>query len=321
MSLLQRLVAENGVLILDGAMGTELQKYKGSLDPTLWSAECLVTDPQAIVGVHCDYLRAGADIITSASYQVSYEGFQSCLGYSREKTDEVVRTATELVRRAIRETNLDNKFVASSIGCYGAHLADGSEFVGQYGKTKQELMDFHSAILPAHMSTGADILAFETVPCFEEVKAITTLISRSEQPFQAWLSMSCRSSTQLSDGSLLEDVCRKIEDLFFPDHTSHSNLANLAIGINCTKPQYISDLLSILRDGLRRDRVLLVYPNRGETYNAVTQCFDATGFGVEAASFAQCALDWKERGASAIGSCCRTDPGFTAELKKVLRGV
>lgn len=320
MSILHRLVAENEVLVLDGAMGTELQRKKGSLDPTLWSAECLVTDPKAIVDVHCDYLRAGADIITSSSYQVSYDGFQKCFGFSHERTNDVVRLASDLVRQALSCTNLSNKLVASSIGSYGAHLADGSEFVGQYGKTTQELIEFHSAMLPAHLSTHADIIAFETVPSFAEVEAITNLVAQSNQAFQAWLSMSCRSGTQLSDGTFLEDVCRKIEDPSFSNNTNNSNLSNLVVGINCTKPQYISELLTILRDGLRKDRLLVAYPNRGETYNAATQCFDANEFGVEASSFAQCALDWKERGASIIGSCCRTDPSFTTELRRVVRG-
>eukprot|EP01031_Cornospumella_fuschlensis_P034020 gene34020-41173_t len=319
MTTLHRLIAENGVLIIDGAMGTELQRKKGSLDPILWSAECVVSDPQSIVDVHCDYLRAGADIITSASYQASYEGFQKSLGYSKDQTDVVINTATQLARQACHELK-DDKLVATSIGCFGAHLADGSEFVGQYGRTKKELKDFHSAVLPAHISTGADILAFETVPCSVEVEAIAALINSSEHSFQAWLSMSCRSSSQLCDGSSVEDVCRKIEDPSFECQANNSNLRNLAVGINCTMPQYVSDLLSSLRDGLRKDRVLVSYPNRGETYNAATQCFDVTDRGVEAASFAQCALEWRERGASVIGSCCRTDPGFTAELKKVLKG-
>jgi hypothetical protein len=69
---LERLISgEDGVAVLDGGLATELENRGADLTDSLWSAKCLLENPGLIRQVHLDYFRAGADIVTSCSYQVS----------------------------------------------------------------------------------------------------------------------------------------------------------------------------------------------------------------------------------------------------------
>ncbi len=126
------------VVILDGAMATELEKRGADLNHILWSAKLLEENPSLIQEVHMDYLKAGADVITTASYQASYTGFAR-QGYSHEKSTELLMLSSSLAIRAREEAIKMNivsgrrPLIAASIGPYGASLADGSEYRGNYG--------------------------------------------------------------------------------------------------------------------------------------------------------------------------------------------
>jgi homocysteine S-methyltransferase len=69
------LLAAQDVVILDGALATELERRGADLRDPLWSAKLLIENPDLIRQLHYDYLAAGADVITTASYQASFEGF------------------------------------------------------------------------------------------------------------------------------------------------------------------------------------------------------------------------------------------------------
>ena len=150
--------------------------------------------------VHLDYLEAGADIISSASYQVlsfffllimggtktwiefveqaTIQGFEA-KGYSIEKSESLLRKSVEIACEA-RSTYYDKCkddddkkilkkrpiLVAASVGSYGAFLADGSEYSGIYGDliTLETLKDFHRRRVQVLAESGADIIAFETIP-------------------------------------------------------------------------------------------------------------------------------------------------------------
>lgn len=306
---LRDLLTERDVLILDGAMGTALETRGEHLHPTLWSAGHLVSNPSAIREIHSEYLQAGADIITTASYQVSYEGFAT-MGYDRQQTAELIQLATQLAQQAT--SGFQNRLVASSVGCYGAHLADGSEFRG-YSLTAAELYAWHMDKLSAH--SGADIVACETVPCVAEVQALTNALTDLEVDVQAWISMSCQSAHLLSSGEHIEEACRAIED---PVH-SHANHSCLAVGVNCTSPQYVEEILHTFKECCRKDRILVAYPNRGEPWDATRRCFDE-GAGCADEQFVKLAVKWKEAGARVIGGCCRTNPKLIAELRRTICG-
>jgi homocysteine S-methyltransferase len=188
--------------------------------------------------------------------------------------------------------------VAASIGSYGAYLADGSEYRGDYGMSEEDLMEWHRPRMALLAATGADILACETVPCLVEARALAHLLT--EFPARsAWISFSARDGARTCHGEPLT-ACATVLDAF--DQVA-------AMGINCTPPRYIADLISAIRAGTSKP--ILVYPNSGETYVAEAGCW--TGDADDLSGLVQ---EWVERGARIIGGCCRTTP----EQIEALRG-
>ena len=81
---IERFIEKQGMLMIDGGLATELEERGFQLDNDLWSARILMEEPEAISAVHYDYLKAGADCITTASYQATVEGFMNA-GVSEEE--------------------------------------------------------------------------------------------------------------------------------------------------------------------------------------------------------------------------------------------
>jgi homocysteine S-methyltransferase len=143
---------QQGVLLLDGGLATELEARGLDLNDPLWSAKVLLEDPDVIRQVHIDYLRAGADCIVSASYQATLSRLQE-RGLTEAEAAENLRSAVRLAVEA-RDgfwSDPQNRpgrlrpLVAASVGPYGAYLADGSEYTGGYGLTSAELQAFHAS--------------------------------------------------------------------------------------------------------------------------------------------------------------------------------
>lgn len=319
-------------LLLDGAFGTYLEDKGELLHSTLWSAGHLISSPEVINQIYQEYLTAGVDILTTASYQISYSQLLLSYQYSPEQTNKLLRYSTQLARNAILSnpfTSISHqKYIAGSIGCYGAHLANGSEYHGNYNLTSGQLFDWHKNKFQELALSDVDIIACETIPCLDEVKALIRLIDHCPQNILSWISIACQSSTTLNNGDLIEDYCRIIED--YEPMTSHqytsidSNLYNdgkncdrIALGVNCTHPRYIEDIIHTFKDFSHKDRPIVTYPNRGDIWDDQQHCYcDATGCCDE--EFARLALRWHLAGAKIIGGCCRTNPTTLQTTKQTL---
>ncbi|HKX55744.1 MAG TPA: homocysteine S-methyltransferase family protein, partial [Xanthomonadales bacterium] len=180
--LLQDYLAEQGFLVLDGALATELERKGANLNDPLWSARCLVESPELIAEVHQDYLQAGADIIASATYQASEKGFME-RGLNRREARKLMQGG---IRLAVQERDsywgpeFDGSsriqklkpLVAVSMGPFGACLHDGSEYHGNYAASWREVSDFHRERMLWLAEAGADLLAFETIPSQAEAEIL-----------------------------------------------------------------------------------------------------------------------------------------------------
>ena len=130
------------IIILDGAMATELERKGCNLNDSLWSAKILIEKPELIKQVHLDYFRAGADCAITASYQSTFEAFANAGSANRKHSSSsgVVRLAAEARDEfwSVQENSegRPKPIVAASIGPYGAYLADGSEYRGNYNVQK-----------------------------------------------------------------------------------------------------------------------------------------------------------------------------------------
>ena len=286
-------------LVIDGALATELERRGYDLKHELWSAKILVEQPAAIQQLHYDYFKAGADCAITASYQATIAGFMK-QGLNEIEAINLIKKSVQLAIAARDEFWGDESnrigrvkpFVAASVGPYGAYLADGSEYRGNYGLTEKELMDFHRPRMQALIEAGADLLACETIPCLIEAQAIAKLLKEFPN-ISAWISFSARDEQHISEGQVFADCVRLIED----------NPQIVAIGINCTSPRYIPSLIGEAKKVT--DKPILVYPNSGEHYDATKSDWD--GHPVYE-SFGEEAKVWYEAGARMIGGCCRTTP-------------
>ena len=287
------------VLVIDGALATELERRGCDLKDNLWSAKILLEQPEAIKQVHLDYFNAGADCAITASYQATIEGFAK-RGLNESEAIKLIQKSVNLAKQARDEfwavesnhAHRSKPFVAASVGPYGAFLADGSEYRGNYGLTEKELMDFHRPRMQALIEAGADMLACETIPSLIEAQAIAKLL-KEFSGITAWVSFTARDEKHISEGQVFADCVRQLEDQ--PQIT--------AIGINCTSPKYVPALIRAAKNATKKP--ILVYPNSGETYDASKN--DWNGDPVSY-SFGEEAREWYHAGASLIGGCCRTTP-------------
>ncbi len=300
---LDRLLEQDAPIILDGGLGSELDRRGYDISTPLWSAELLLNNPQAIKDIHRAYLDAGAQCITSASYQASVAGF-GAMGLSPEQARDLFVKSVDLAKSAVDEflqQNPDCRYqplVAASIGPYGAFLADGSEYSGNYGVGDQTLLEFHRQRLLWLDASVADVLACETIPSLQEARVLGQLLEKVNTP--AWLSFSCRDERLLNDGSRLRQAVALFEQL----------PGVVAIGVNCTAPQYIQSLIGEIKAASWRGAIV-VYPNSGEHYDADDKVWHGTETPLECAVAAR---GWYQAGAKIIGGCCRMGPAHVREI-------
>jgi homocysteine S-methyltransferase len=297
------------VMMLDGALATELERRGADLVDPLWSAKVLVERPDLIRRVHWEYFNAGADVATTATYQATFEAFAR-RGWSREAAADLMRSAVMLAIEARDEfwalpgsrARRLKPLVAASIGPYGAFLADGSEYRGRYGLGESALKDFHRPRLQVLAHAGADLLAFETIPCLSEALALAQLLTEFPS-MSAWMSFSCQDGSRNCEGQSVAECAAALQPF--------AQIA--AVGVNCTRPDYIASCLRLM--GEHTDKPLLAYPNSGEQYDAVAKTWHGHTQG-----FAGQSRSWYEAGARLIGGCCRTTPGDIAMLRAAYIG-
>jgi homocysteine S-methyltransferase len=305
---LELYLGEQSTMILDGGLATALEASGHDLRDPLWSAKTLIETPDAIRDLHYRYLVSGADCVTTATYQATLPGFRN-RGLSEKEGIELLRLAVRLACEAresfwAEEQNRTGRLfpiVAASVGPYGAYLADGSEYTGDYDISDSGLYEFHRGRWRVLSAGEADLLACETIPSGRETAVLLRLLRETPDCF-AWMSFSCRDKRSLCDGTPLREVVRSCSEL--------PNVA--AVGINCTAPVHVSSLIAEARD--HTDKPVIVYPNLGERYNADTKSW---GPGPSEKDWLVLAREWMRLGAAGVGGCCRIGPEMIRELRRV----
>jgi homocysteine S-methyltransferase len=290
--------------VLDGGMATELERRGCDISGPLWSAHVLDTSPEIVKAVHLDYLRAGADCISTVSYQVSNLGYAElgrCPADATRALHQSVAIAAE-ARDEYRRGSGRSALIAASLGPYGAALHNGAEFHGRYEIGFDELIRFHSERLAVIARTDADLVALETVPSLEEVQAIAHALAEFPE-VSAWISFACKDETRVAHGEPIATCAAILEDA--PQV--------VAIGINCTQPRFLPSLITQVKS--RSSKPILVYPNSGELWDAEARCWYGPSSVEEFAAQAQ---SWFAAGAQAVGGCCRTTPGHIRAVREAL---
>jgi homocysteine S-methyltransferase len=292
----------HGSVILDGGMGTELDRRGFDLRDPLWSARVLVEDPDAVRDVHAAYFEAGADVAISSSYQASFDAL-AARGIEGDEAASLFRRSVALAREAASSAG-EGRLVAASVGPYGAFLGNGAEYTGVYDRDEDGLVAFHAPRLEALAEARPDLFAIETIPSIVEARALVRALE-GVPGIPAWMSFSCRDGAHLCDGSPFERAAA----------VAASSPSVVAIGVNCTSPLHVSSLVEI---AATTGRAVVCYPNRGAFWDPVRKVWVDPPR--QDARPTLRPLEWRDAGASIIGGCCGTTPADVAAFAAALRG-
>jgi len=297
-----------GPVILDGGLATQLEAQGHDLSSELWSARLLRDDPDAIVTAHREFLAAGAQVATTASYQATYEGFARA-GLSKEETTQLLQRSVALARRAIEQHETATRdtvphFVAGSVGPYGAMLAGGEEYTGDYHLTVKQLRAFHRPRLEVLLDAGVDVLAVETIPQLTEAEALLEELDRLGAP--AWLAVSL---AEASDGERLRSG-ESVDEVWA---MAHDVSALVAAGVNCSTPADAGAAVDAAASGAGKP--VVIYPNSGEGWDAEgREWVGSAGFDPDDV------VRWLNHGALLVGGCCRVTPTAIGQIAEITRG-
>ncbi|HEM3670470.1 TPA: homocysteine S-methyltransferase [Streptococcus suis] len=306
----KELLENQKFVILHGALGTELEFRGHDVSGKLWSAKYLLENPQLIKDIHKDYILAGADLVTTSTYQATFEGLAE-VGLSQVEAEELIRLTVDLAKEARDEVWAELSeaekvqrtypLISGDVGPYAAYLANGSEYTGDYGNISlEELKAFHRRRMELLLEQGAELLALETIPNVLETQALVELLADDFPNVEAYISFTSQDGQSISDGTSIEKIAELV----------NGNEQILAVGLNCTAPSLYPAFLSQLRE--KTDKPFVTYPNSGEVYDGTTQTWK------EEADHSHSLLDntlaWHKLGATVVGGCCRTRPADIASL-------
>ena len=221
------------VLLLDGGLGTTLEEEHGvqfSNQTPLWSSHLLISSPETLLKAQTDFACAGADVLLTATYQASFEGFSrthrettalgggdSHIGYNRAEATKYMRSSISIARLAFVNAGRAPGLVALSLGAYGATMVPSQEYTAKYPRALLEsegLYDFHLDRITCFAEdeetwNNIDLVAFETLPRLEEIYAVRmvmgTVNSRAASR-EFWISCVFPDGEDLPDGNFTEDV-------------------------------------------------------------------------------------------------------------------
>ena len=283
-------------LLLDGGLSNQLRAQGCDLSGALWSAGPLVDEPGQIEAAHAAYVRAGAQVLITASYQATFEGFAR-RGIGETRAAELMAGTVAAARRAADEVERE-VWVAASVGPYGAMLADGSEYRGGYGLTVRELERFHRPRVAALASAEPDALALETVPDMDEAQALLRVVADYGLP--VWLSYTIEGERTRAGQPLQEAF-----------GLAAGNGQVVAVGVNCCDPADADRAVELAAAVTGKPVVL--YPNSGERWDEASREWTGPGtFDPERVR------SWTRAGARLVGGCCRVGPSMIAELAQLL---
>ena len=294
-------------VVLDGGLSNQLEAQGADLRDALWSARLLADDPAEITAAHAAYYAAGAEVVITSSYQASFQGFAT-RGVDEARAAQLLRRSVELAREAELAAAAQDahegraprqRWVAASVGPYGAVLADGSEYRGRYGLSVAELEHFHAPRLETLMGALPDVLALETVPDTDEARALLNLVRGSGVP--CWLSFSAVGACTRA-GQALTNAFAMAADV---DEV-------IAVGVNCCTPQDVRAAVEIAT--AVTGKPVVVYPNSGEQWDAEARAWR------ESSTFDPALVrTWIDAGARLVGGCCRVGPAAIGEVAEAMR--
>ena len=257
-----------------------------NLKNKLWTGMALISDPDIIKNIHKDYINAGADYISTSTYQVSYDRLQN-MGYQSSEIKKVFQKSVDLVKEAIKESGSKKEIkIVGSFGPFASYDPNASEYVGKYNSTDDEIKNFHLNNINIIEETDLDIILYETIPCLREIKVLSKVLSQTNK--EIWISITCNENIEFRDGSSFKEACKIISQI---DQIT-------TLGINCFSPLLVEKALKKLKK--YSNKKTLVYPNSGEKYNPKDKYWSGKN------EFNNLMIkNWLSLSPDIIGGCCR----------------
>lgn len=292
-----------GPVVVDGGLSTQLARSGHDVSGELWTGRVLLERPDAITEAHAAFAAAGADVLITASYQVSRAGFAAA-GLTATDADDALRASVAAARAAADAAGRPVR-VAASVGPYGAVLHDGSEYRGRYGLTARQLVDFHRERIEVLLEAKPDLLAVETIPDLDEAVAILEVLRDLDVP--AWLTFSAADGERLNAGQRIEEATAAVD----------ASDVVMAVGINCTDPDHLPELLT--RMAATTELPIVVYPNAGGQWDPSDGEWHGGAAIDRTSAFSTGEIrQWRVAGARAIGGCCGTDAATIRQVAQAL---
>lgn len=327
------------ILLLDGGLGTTLEdEHNIKFDSTtpLWSSHLLLTDPDLLERVQRNFVKAGVDILLTPTYQASHDGFART-EINGEKVDffeeicQYFDLGIDISRHAL---NNQPGLVALSLGAYGATMSPSQEFGGQYGamcnETKLEHWHVERIAMFWASFEKVDIVAFETIPRLEEVRAVRTAanVNRHDRVYKPWW-VTCvfpNDDERLPDGSNVKDIMTALFEQKAWDETSNMRTP-WGVGINCTKVNKLPGLIKEFEAAADELQItlprLVIAPNgsKGQKYDSTSQTWigdeeDGGQWDEQVWSIVQEVHKRSRWKGIVVGGCCKTGPADIASLRQ-----
>ena len=277
--------AATKVLLLDGATGTELGRRGVDISLPLWSAHALIESPEILKEVHRDYLRAGADMVTTNTFRTHRRSLDKAgMG---DRARKLTQLAVKIARQARDEVSPAAKVlgcVSPLEDCYRPDLAP------DFATAERE----HGEMIANLLEAGADMILIETMNTLRE----TIAAARQAQTLAPgkWMVSVCTKSDGppgvLLSGEPMTDLLTKIEGAW-------------SVGVNCVAAPAVEAQVKMLRLLAPHHVRISAHANIGyRDADGNWICTDA----IEPAKYAEYVAAWIVAGASVIGGCCGTRP-------------
>lgn len=282
---------DNGdVILLDGAMGTELQRRGVPMDKVAWSGAAIAAHPEVIREVHADYIRAGAEVVIADTFGAARHVLAPAgLG---ERTAELNRRAVELAREARdRAAGSRRVWVAGSI----------SSFLPEDKHTNplppEVAMANYREQAEALAEGGADLIALEMMQDLEYSSYAVEAAATTGLP--VWVGFSCGLA---ADGRMVrfwhDDVVTPFAEAIGPVMAAGGSLA----GIMHSEVETVVPALEVMLD--KWSGPVAAYPHSGRFVMPNWQFVDI----ISPEDYAAEADKWVALGAQVVGGCCGIGP-------------
>ena len=287
-NLIKQRLENNDTIILDGAIGAELEKNGAKMHKDLWCGTCSIESPDLVKKVHEEYILAGADIITTNTYATTPIAMKQ-YGFN-DQINDFNKKSVQLAKEAVKNSNKDVA-IAGSVSTFGSLYKYGLEAMKPGFKEQLKILS----------SEGVDLIILEAMSSQADI--VETIIECSlESKLPVWLSISCvidditnklmlgYNDTVDSDTNVYEDFETSINSFSKihdgPILIAHSDIKVTGQAVKIAKKKF--------------NGVLGAYPNRGHYEKPHWKFID----NITPSEYLENARSWVKNGAQIIGGCC-----------------